>query len=144
MRTPVRAIPVTVERWVSRARWLRWLDAVVAVALLWPLMAVVLEVAAVPSGVATLTLVGALAFIRPLRLRWRPASALVALAVSRQLRPGDVAWCVFPGRVERAIVTARRGCRLVVARPDQGPSEGLELRRTRVLVIEATEARPRE
>jgi hypothetical protein len=40
-----------------------------------------------------------------------------------------------PGRAEAVIVTARRRLRLVVARPDQGPAEGIEVRRTRVLVL---------
>lgn len=136
MRTPVRAIPLAVERWASRARWLRWLDAVVTFAIVWPLMASVLDVTAVASAVAAVSLVAAAALVRPLRLRWRPASALVLVSVSRGLKPGDLAWCVFPGgRVERVIVTARRGLRLVVARPDQGSAEGLEIRRTRVLVV---------
>lgn len=128
-------MPLAVERWASRAPWLRWLDAVVTFAIVWPLMASVLDVTAVASAVAAVSLVAAAALVRPLRLRWRPASALVLVSVSRGLRPGDLAWCVFPGRVERVIVTARRGLRLVVARPDQGSAEGLEIRRTRVLVV---------
>ena len=128
-------MPVAVERWASRARWLRWVDALVAFAVGWLIMASVLDVAAAASAMAAAVLVGTASLWRPLRLRWRPASALVSLSVSRGLRAGDLAWCVFPGRVERVIVTARRGWRLVVARPDQGPREGLEVRRTRVLVV---------
>jgi hypothetical protein len=59
---------------------------------------------------------------------------LISLSVSRALRPGDRAWLVLPRHVEPVIVTARRGLRLVVARPDQG-AEGMEVRRTRVLVV---------
>lgn len=128
-------MPVAVERWASRARWLRWVDALVTFAIVWLVMAGVLDVEAATSALAAAALVGAASLVRPLRLRWRPASALVSLSVSRGLRAGDLAWCVFPGRVERVIVTARRGWRLVVARPDQGPQEGLEVRRTRVLVV---------
>src|SRR5687767_5142913 len=135
MRTPARAIPMTVERWATRARWLRWLDAAVAAMLVWPLVALVLEAPAAASAMVTAVLVGAAAMLPSVRRRWRPASALVSLCASRGLGPGDVAWCVFEHRVERVIVTARRRWRLVVARPDQGPTEGLEVRRTRVLVV---------
>ena len=128
-------MPVAVERWASRARWLRWVDGLATFVIVWLVMASVLDVEAATSALAAAALIGAAALVRPLRLRWRPASALVSLSVSRGLRAGDLAWCVFPGRVERVIVTARRGWRLVVARPDQGPQEGLEIRRTRVLVI---------
>ncbi len=136
MRTPVRAVPPTVERWASRARWLRWLDAVAAWLVVWPFLALLLESAtALTSAVAALAPVVLGALARPLRLRWRPVSALVSLSVSRGLRPGDHAWYVRPDRVEPVIVTARRRLRLVVAHPDQGPAEGLEVRRTRVLVV---------
>jgi hypothetical protein len=54
--------------------------------------------------------------------------------VSGRLKPGDHAWLVLAERVEPVSVTARRRRRLVVASPDQG-SEGLEVRRTRVLVV---------
>jgi hypothetical protein len=135
MRTPVRTIPPGVERWVSRASWLRGLDAAAAVVAVWPLAALALDATATASAVAASMLVAAAAFVPLLRLRWRPVSALVSLSVSRALRPGDVAWCVFPGRVEHVIITARRGWRLVVARPGRESAEGVEIRRTRVLVI---------
>jgi hypothetical protein len=79
-------------------------------------------------------LVGLAALVGPLRRRWRPLGGLISLSVSRALRPGDRAWLVLPRHVEPVIVTARRGLRLVVARPDQG-AEGMEVRRTRVLVV---------
>ena len=128
-------MPVAVERWVSRARWLRWVDAAVTFAIVWSGVASVLDVAAASSALSAAVLVGTASLWRPLRRRWRPASALVSLSVSRGLRAGDLAWCVFPDHVERVIVTARRGWRLVVARPGQGPQEGVEVRRTRVLVV---------
>lgn len=102
----------------------------------WPFVAVTLaDVTAVASAGLAAVLVGVAALARPLRQRWRPVSALVALSVSGGLRPGDRAWLVLSERVEPVIVTARRGIRLVVASPDQGPAEGLEVRRTRVLVV---------
>jgi hypothetical protein len=135
MRSPVRPLPPNVDRWVSRARWLRWLDALAA----WLLVSAGLALAqrtAPPAATAIVAavLVGLTAFVGPLRRRWRPLGALISLSVSRALRPGDRAWLVLPRHVEPVIVTARRGVRLVVARPDQG-AEGMEVRRTRVLVV---------
>ena len=136
MRTPVRSLPPTVERWISRARWLRWLDALVAWLVVWLFLALWLEHATpVALPVAALALVGLAALAHPVRRRWRPVSALVSLSVSRRLRPGDRAWLVLSEHIEPVIVTARRRLRLVVARPDQGPTEGLEVRRTRVFIV---------
>lgn len=135
MRSPARTIPVAVERWATRAGWLRWLDGVTAAVLVWPFVALSLETPPAASAIVALMLVGGAACLHPLRVRWRPVSALVSLSASRSLRPGDLAWCIFERRVERVIVTARRRLRLLVARPDQGPAEGLEVRRTRVFVI---------
>ena len=89
------------------------------------------------SAVAAAVLVGLAALVSPIRRRWRPLGALISLSVSRALRPGDRAWLVLPQHVEPVIVTARRRLRLVVARPDQDLAEGLEVRRTRVLVVPA-------
>jgi len=135
MRTPIRPIPDAVERWASRVRYLRWLDALVAWLALWALLALALPLPAQTSAVLALVMVGLLALLPALRLRWRPASGAIGVRLSRGLRPGDRAWYVVPGRAEAVIVTARRRLRLVVARPGQGPAEGLEVRRTRVLVF---------
>jgi len=89
------------------------------------------------TAVAAAVLVGLAALVSPIRRRWRPLGALILLSVSRALRPGDRAWLVLPRHVEPVIVTARRRLRLVVARPDQDLAEGLEVRRTRVLVVPA-------
>lgn len=139
MRTPIRTVPLAVERWGARARWLRWLDALTAVVAVWPFAALALDASALPAAGAALALVGGAALLRPLRRHWRPVSAPASLSASRGLRPGDHAWYVLPDRVEPVIVTARRGWRLVVARPGQGPAEGLEIRRTRVLVVPAAD-----
>jgi len=136
MRTPVRSLPPSVERWASRALWLQWLDALAAWLVVWGVLALVAERMPAPaSAVVALALVGLASLASPLRRRWRPIRALVSLSVSRRLRPGDRAWLVLPRHIEPVIVTARRRLRLVVARPDQGAAEGMEVRRTRVLVV---------
>lgn len=133
MRSPVRPLPPNVGRWVSRARWLRWLDALAAWLLIWAGLAL-LQRAATAAAIVASVLVGLAALVGPVRRRWRPLGAPISLSVSRALRPGDRAWLVLPRHVEPVIVTARRGLRLVVAGPDQG-AEGMEVRRTRVLVV---------
>jgi hypothetical protein len=135
MRTPIRFLPHEVERWAWRVRYLRWLDALIAWFALWALLAVALPLPVQAYVVLATVAVALLALVPPLRLRWRPASGALGVALSRGLRPGDRAWFVVPGRAEAVIVTARRRLRLVVARPDQGPAEGIEVRRTRVLVL---------
>jgi hypothetical protein len=135
MRSPVRPIPPDVGRWATRARWLRWLDALAAWLLVWAALALVLRTATpATTAIAAAALVALAALVGPVRHRWRPLGAPVSLAASRTLRPGDRAWLVLPRHVEPVIVTARRRLRLVVARPDQG-AEGMEVRRTRVLVV---------
>jgi hypothetical protein len=135
MRTPVRALPPHVERALATARWLRWLDALVIWLPVWGSVALLWDSAtATASAVAASIVVALAALVGPLRQRWRPVSALAFLSTSRPLRPGDHAWLVLAERVEPVIVTARRRLRLVVASPDQG-SEGLEVRRSRVLVV---------
>jgi hypothetical protein len=135
VRTPLRALPPDVERAAARGRWLRWVDALLTWLVTWGGVALVWKTAT-PSGSAIVALlaVALAALPGPIRQRWRPVSALVSLSVSRGLKPGDHAWLVLPGRIDPVIVTARRGLRLVVASPGQG-SEGLAVRRTRVLVV---------
>jgi hypothetical protein len=57
--------------------------------------------------------------------------------VSRGLRPGARAWYVRAGDADVVLVTARRGLRLVIARPDLVSAEGISVRRTRVLLLPA-------
>jgi hypothetical protein len=138
MRSPVRALPPGVERWVWRARWLGWLEALAVAVVVWPLLALWLaDLPPLASAILALGLVGLAALVPALRRRWRPIRALVSLSASRGLRPGDHAWLLLPDYIEPVIVTARRRLRLVVARSGQGPTEGLEVRRTRVLVVPA-------
>ena len=90
---------MTVQKWMARARYLRWLDA----ALAWLGVALALEAAAGRMTAGAVTLAGAglvalLAALTPLRVRWRPISGAVGVLVSRALRPGDRAWYVRAAR----------------------------------------------
>jgi len=143
MRSPVRSLPPDVERWVRRARWLGWLEALAVGAVVWLLMALWLpDLPPLALAILAAIIVGLAALVPPLRRGWRPIRAWASLSVSRGLKPGDHAWLLLPEYIEPVIVTARRRLRLVVARSGQGPSEGLEVRRTRVFVVPA-ESRPR-
>jgi len=136
MRTPIRSAPEAALRWTSRARWLRWFDAAVAWLALWALLGVLMEDATAAGAAALALLVAALAAsLGPLRRRWRPASAAVGVALARRLRPGDRAWYVRADRVESVLVTARRGVRVVIARPGETAEEGMEVKPTRVLLV---------
>lgn len=138
MRTPIRPVPEPVSRWVSRIRWLRWVDAVVAWIALWAVLASVLGPGLVTSaGVIAWVVLCLALFVRPLRVRWRPITGWVSLTMSRDLRAGDRAWYVGPRDATLVIVTARHGLRLVIARPDLADEEGMSLRRTRVLLLPA-------
>jgi hypothetical protein len=43
MRSPVRHLPSEIEGWMSRMRWLRWLDGAATALVLWSMLALVLE-----------------------------------------------------------------------------------------------------
>ena len=138
MTTPIRAVPNSVARWISRMWWLRRVDAAVAWVALWGGLGSVLGSAlASHAAVLSLTILGLGLLIRPIRSSWRPISGWVGLAMSRGLRPGDRAWYVRSRSADVVLVTARHGTRLVIARPDLADSEGLTIRRTRVLLIPA-------
>lgn len=141
MGTPIRPLPEAVARWSVRARWIRRLDALAAGAFVWGLLAVMLPgVGAGARAGAAAVIAGLLGGVAPIRARWRPVSGPVGLWVSRTLAPGDRAWYVRPEGSELVIITARRGFRLTVAVPGRGATEGLSVRRTRVLVFAADEA----
>src|SRR5262245_13718028 len=138
MRSPLRPVPAAVERWTTAVRGVRWLDALAAWLVLWGIAAL-----GVPVGplAALAALVAALSvLVRPLRTRWRPLSGAVALVKSARLAPGDHAWYVRPGRAERVLVTARHRTRVVIVRLGDESSEGLGVRRTRVLLVPADPA----
>ena len=137
MTAPLRSLPARVVRWSRLARWLRAADAVVGWSVAWAAIAVALPDASLRVG-ALLALAGtAVAGSAPLvRRRFRPVSGLVGLSVSRGLGPGAAAWFIHPGGADRVLVTGRRGLRLVFSPIGaDGPAEGIEVRRTRVLVL---------
>jgi len=141
MRSPLRPLPAAVERWIAAVRALRWLDALAACLVVWGVAAI----AAPRASRGALAMLGVLvvvlgALVRPLRTRWRPLSGAVALALSAQLGPGDHAWYVRPGGAERVLVTARHGTRVVIVRLGDESSEGLGVRRTRVVLVRADSA----
>jgi len=144
MRTPLKPLPETVERWTRRARWLRWLDALVAWLTLWAVVALIVtgaDAGAQAILAAVLTVSGAV--VPWLRVRWRPATASVALVVSGGLHPGDRAWLVRPGEAELVLVTGRGRLRVVIAGPARGAVEGVSVRRTQALLVPADPIRPR-
>jgi len=141
MRSPLRPLPAAVERWTTVVRALRWLDALAAWLVIWGVLA--MAYSSTSRGPLALlafviTALGVLA--RPLRARWRPLSGVVALVMSARLAPGDHAWYVMPGHAERVLVTARHRTRVVIVRLSDEGSEGLGVRRTRVLLVPAESA----
>ena len=138
MRSPLRPLPAPVERWTTAARALRWLDALASWRAIWGVLAIALPSASDVSLAAVSALVVVLgALVRPLRARWRPLSGVVALMLSSRLAPSDHAWYVRPGHAGRVLVTARHRTRVVIVRLADEGSEGLGVRRTRVLLVPA-------
>jgi|SRR5262245_905240 hypothetical protein len=136
MATPTAPLPTTVETWITRSRYLRWIDALAAWVVLLGLAAVLLpEQPARALVIGSLALLGLALMLRPLRLRWRPVSGWVGVIVSRPLRPGHRAWFVRDGHADTVLITGRRGLRLSIAAPALGEAETLTVRRTRVFLI---------
>ena len=141
MRSPISPVPAVVRKWVRRARYLRWLDALGAWLVAWVLLALALDrLPTVAGALAAGGLIALVAAIGPLRWRWRPVSGTVGFLVSRALRPGDRAWYVRAARADLVLVTARRGLRMSIAAPELGAAEAVSVRRTRVLVVPADTA----
>jgi hypothetical protein len=141
MRSPLRPLPAAVDRWIAAVRALRWLDALAAALAIWG--ALTLSFPSAPGArlaglAAFITALAALA--RPLRARWRPVSGVVAHVLSARLSPGDQAWYVRAGHAERVLVTARHRTRVVIVPLGDERSEGLSVRRTRVLLVRADSA----
>jgi len=137
MTTPLRTLPARVVRWSRLARWLRAADAVAGFGVTWAAVQAWVPGAG-PRRDALLALAAAAggACVPFVRRRFRPVSGLVALWVSRRLAPGAAAWFIRPGGAERVLVTGRRGLRLVIFPVGaDGPAEGIEVRRTRVLLV---------
>jgi hypothetical protein len=134
--TPFTPVPDEIDRWIARLPWLRRADAAVA----WlgigsVLLALPGAVSPARAAVLALAIVVAGLAVRPLRALWRPVSAYVGLAVSRDLRPGDRAWYVRARRADPVLVTARRGTRLGITTPGLEIDQVLTVRRTRVLLL---------
>jgi hypothetical protein len=141
MTTPIRPVPPDVGRWISLSGWLRRGDAALAWLLLW--VPTISPFGAALAAVLAAAIVALLASIRPVRVVWRPVSALVGLVVSQNLKPGDRAWYVRSEQADLVLVTARHGSRLVIATPDPDePDEVLSVRRTRVLLLPMNSGRP--
>jgi hypothetical protein len=136
MTTPIRPLPEEIDRWISRARWLRRIDAIVAWIGAWGGLVTAMGPArARQAAVLSLALLALGFLVQPLRILWRPVSALVGLLVSRRLRPGDRAWYVRSRRADLVLVTACHGTRVVIATSDLDVDEVLSVRRTRVLLL---------
>src|SRR5215510_919505 len=136
MATPTAPLPTTVETWITRSRYLRWIDALAAWVVLLGVVAAFLPAEparTIVIGSLTLLVIGLM--LRPLRLRWRPISGWVGVIVSRPLRPGQRAWFVRDGHADAVLVTGRRGLRVSIAAPNVGAEETLSVRRTRVFLI---------
>src|SRR4030095_5649765 len=90
------------------------------------------------AAVVTLALVVAGGWIPTVRVRWRRLSGGVGLHLSRDLRPGDRAWYIVRD-ASLVVVTARRGARVMIARPDLVEDEVIGVRRTRVFLLPCDE-----
>jgi hypothetical protein len=139
MRSPSRPLPAAVVRWIRLHGLLRWGDAGAA----WLAASTSLLVMLPDTPPRALALLAALgvavaALVPGARTRWRPVSAVAGVKLSAGLRVGDRAWWIRPGGAELVLVTAQRGLRVVIARADRDTSEGLAVRRTRVLLLPAT------
>jgi hypothetical protein len=137
VRAPIPPIPDAVARWTVRVHWLRRLDALVAWLWAWGLLALFADLRPAVQALVAAALVAAVACLPAIRAAWRPVSAAVGLGLSRGLAPGHRAWYVRPGAAELVIVTARRGLRLTIAAPGRTVAEGMDVRRTRVLLLSA-------
>lgn len=134
-------MPAAIERWITALRVLRWLDALTAGLAVWGALALGFPSAPGMRLAALAVLITALtALVRPLRARWRPVSGVVSHVLSARLSPGDQAWYVRAGHAERVLVTARRRTRVVIVPLGDERSEGLSVRRTRVLLVPADSA----
>jgi hypothetical protein len=136
MRTPLRPFPEDVTRWMRQARRLRWLDALTAWLAAWAILVGIRPATDWTAlGVLAFVVVAPAAAIPPLRRRWRPVSAAVALALGWRLRPGDRAWQVWPEGARPVLVTSARWRHVVVAGLVRDSGEGSALLRTRVLLV---------
>lgn len=132
----MRPLPRAVERWTSVVLPLRWVDALIAWLVVWALARIALpQVENAAAAVGATVVIVLVALLGPIRVRWRPVTGVVALALSARLSPGDHAWYVRSGAAERVLVTGRHPTRIVIVRLNDESAEGLSVRRTRVLLV---------
>src|SRR5687767_2220499 len=104
---------------MSRLRWLRWLDALLAwLALVLGVTTLLPELSSTTAMTLAAAVLAVIALVPRLRVAWRPVSGLTTVLVSRGLRAGDRAWFVHGRDVDLVLVTARHGLRIVIAKPD--------------------------
>src|SRR5206468_10901588 len=85
--SPTSPVPVVVERWLSRSRYLRWIDAGIAWLVLAVLAASVLPRPSAGSiALASAVVLVLAAMVPALRARWPPVSGWVSPAGSPPLR----------------------------------------------------------
>jgi len=138
MTPPTAPVPATVEKWISRSKYLRWVDAVTAWLVLFGVaMTLLPEQSDRTIALISVALLVLGVMLRPLRVHWRPVSGWAGVLVSRTVRPGDRAWFVRDGRADSVLVTARRGLRVSIAVPGMGAAETISVRRTRVFLVPA-------
>ncbi len=138
MTPPTAPVPATVEKWISRSKYLRWVDAVTAWLVLFGVaMTLLPEQSDRTIALISVALLVLGVMLRPLRVHWRPVSGWAGVLVSRTVRPGDRAWFVRDGRADSVLVTARRGLRVSIAVPAMGAAETISVRRTRVFLVPA-------
>src|SRR3989475_12434882 len=94
--SPTSPVPVVVERWLSRSRYLRWIDAGIA----WLVLAVLAASVLPRSSAGARAPASAGGLLLATRcpappVRSRPVSGWVSLAGGRPLRPGGRA-VMFP------------------------------------------------
>src|SRR5258706_8754496 len=101
---------------MSRLRWLRWTDAVLAwLALVLGLTVLLPRMPAPPAMALAICLLFVVSLIPRLRQAWRPLSAITTLAISHGLPPGDLAWFVHWRDADLVLLTPRHGIRIVIA-----------------------------
>lgn len=122
---------------MGRLGLLRWGDAAVAWALAWVVVVSLGRVGPLAGLLLASAVVAAGAGAASLRVRWRPVTAAVSVGMSRGIRAGARAWYVRAHGADLVLVTARRGLRVVIAGLADRRSEGLAVRRTRVLLLPA-------
>src|SRR5881628_2475468 len=148
MTPPTAPVPATVEKWISRSKYLRWVDAVTAWLVLFGVaMTLLPEQSDRTIALISVALLVLGVMLRPLRVHWRPVSGWAGVLVSRTVRPGDRAWFVRDGRADSVLVTARRGLRVSIAVPGMGGrddqrSSDAGLPHSRLVTCRSIEGRP--